>query len=96
MNGSSSPLFSLLPLFLLSLLPLQAYSCGVTTHNLVAHRAFTAFQTAGRFPQYEELIAKHQHAFQNGAAFPDFGYDCPLRVRGRKKKEEGRIKKKII
>jgi len=31
------------------------------------------------YPEYAYLMKKYQGAFQNGAAFPDFGYSCPLK-----------------
>lgn len=55
--------------------------CGVTTHNVIAERA--RVWMADNFPAlapYAALLAEpsNQHAFQNGAAFPDWGYSCPL------------------
>jgi hypothetical protein len=53
----------------------------VTTHNVIAHRAL---QWLGdNYPALSPYAAllrdpTNQHAFQNGAAFPDWGYACPL------------------
>jgi hypothetical protein len=57
-----------------------ASCCGVTTHNLIAHRAWKSFEMADIFGDYLTMIENNQPSFQNGAAFPDFGYDCFLRV----------------
>jgi len=58
--------------------------CGVTTHNLIAHEAFKIFQGMKK-PEsniYKKLILKHPDAFQSGVAFPDWGYNCPLKSVG--------------
>jgi hypothetical protein len=53
----------------------------VTTHNVIAHRAqqWLGDNYPGLRP-YAELLREpaNQQAFQNGAAFPDWGYTCPL------------------
>lgn len=81
------------PSWTLTLSP-KVRSCGVTTHTVIAHRAaerfldkgctFTIVLLANRMrlahPEFVDMIKKHPDAFFNGAAFPDFGYDCPLKV----------------
>ena len=52
-------------------------ACGVTTHNVIAHKAMRTFHSNSN-PNFKEIMETHQNAFQNGAAFPDFGYSCPL------------------
>lgn len=68
-------------LAILCLFPLGSRSCGVTTHNVIAHRAqqWLGDNYPGLRP-YAELLREpaNQQAFQNGAAFPDWGYTCPL------------------
>eukprot|EP01087_Luapelamoeba_hula_P019893 TRINITY_DN6663_c0_g1_i1.p1 TRINITY_DN6663_c0_g1~~TRINITY_DN6663_c0_g1_i1.p1 ORF type:complete len:909 (+),score=122.76 TRINITY_DN6663_c0_g1_i1:56-2728(+) len=53
--------------------------CGVSTHNVIARRASDWFSA---YPTYYKIIMDHPDAFQNGAAFPDFGYGCPLKSDG--------------
>jgi hypothetical protein len=36
--------------------------------------------TSVEYPEYSKYILKHQDAFQIGAAFPDWGYACPLGI----------------
>ena len=55
----------------------KAASCGITTHNVIANRALYWYLT-DQFPQYKEIIKNNLGAFQNGAAFPDWGYNCVL------------------
>lgn len=52
-------------------------SCGATTHTLIGHRALNGF-TYSSNPIWTQIMSTHQQAFQAGAAFPDFGYSCPL------------------
>jgi len=67
--------------FLFALLVPSALGCGLTTHNVIAHRAQQWF--SDNYPgvkPYAQLLTDpaNQQAFQNGAAFPDWGYSCPL------------------
>ena len=64
-------------LIVLSLFIGISESCGVTTHNVIANRALYWY-LADQFPQYKEIIENNLGAFQNGAAFPDWGYNCIL------------------
>ena len=52
-------------------------TCGVTTHNVIANRAIQFYMTE-LFPQYKDIILNNLGYFQNGAAFPDWGYNCFL------------------
>lgn len=57
------------------------FSCGVTTHTLIGHEAFSIFRGFDdneENAKYIKIIGENQDAFQSGAAFPDFGYACPL------------------
>lgn len=50
--------------------------CGVTQHNYIAHKAMNWFYPAAQGAEYavfESILQNHQDAFQNGAAFPDWG-----------------------
>jgi hypothetical protein len=57
---------------------LSCDACGVTTHNLVAHRAAQHYfqPTPGSPARYPDIIAKHPGSLSAGAAFPDFLYVC--------------------
>lgn len=56
-------------LLLLVICIVNVSGCGLVTHNAVANRAlFNSNQRA--------LITRHLRYFQQGAAFPDWGYDC--------------------
>ena len=50
--------------------------CGVTQHNYIAHKAMNWFQPSLYGEEYGiflTIIQNEQPAFQNGAAFPDWG-----------------------
>ncbi|MCR9066850.1 MAG: hypothetical protein NXI00_22960 [Cytophagales bacterium] len=52
--------------------------CGVTQHNVIAHKALGWFDPAEQvdedFAIFLSILTQNQDAFQNGAAFPDWGY----------------------
>ena len=51
-------------------------ACGVTQHNVIAEKALEwgcAGSDGGVDSQFFAMIAQHRDAFQNGAAFPDWG-----------------------
>mmetsp|Transcript_17099 Transcript_17099/g.66590 ORF Transcript_17099/g.66590 Transcript_17099/m.66590 type:complete len:807 (+) Transcript_17099:26-2446(+) len=54
--------------------------CGVTQHNLIAHRAMHWFDPGlvggPQYAAFADILANNQGSFQNGAAFPDWGYAC--------------------
>ncbi|EGC39443.1 hypothetical protein DICPUDRAFT_96554 [Dictyostelium purpureum] len=58
-------------LFLIS----SVLSCGMTTHNTVARRAYN-FSSFEGFTEFKQYISENFDVFDAGAAFPDFGYDC--------------------
>eukprot|EP00294_Goniomonas_avonlea_P005251 CAMPEP_0114540700 /NCGR_PEP_ID=MMETSP0114-20121206/915_1 /TAXON_ID=31324 /ORGANISM="Goniomonas sp, Strain m" /LENGTH=875 /DNA_ID=CAMNT_0001724895 /DNA_START=1 /DNA_END=2629 /DNA_ORIENTATION=+ len=45
-------------------------------HTEVAKRAQHVFQTFSGYDKYNDIIEKHQNAFQAGAPYPDWGYMC--------------------
>ena len=62
----------------LCLLVLQVFACGVTQHNVIANKALTWLTAWGNQTEHTQQFAALLHAnldaFQNGAAFPDWGY----------------------
>jgi hypothetical protein len=56
-----------------------AAACGLTTHMVVTHRAWTAFsdfqRDAGLAP-YAALLARQPGALQGGSPSPDYLYTC--------------------
>ena len=48
-------------------------SCGVTQHNLIAHKAMGWYNPTQEYDVFLDIIQQNQDAFQNGAAFPDWG-----------------------
>lgn len=59
-------------LFILLCLVNVSHQCGVTTHNVIANTALDWFDELS----YKKLIHDNLEAFQAGAAFPDWGYNC--------------------
>jgi len=51
-------------------------NCGVTTHNVIANRALKWYSNENQ--EYKNIITENLEYFQNGAAFPDWGYNCVL------------------
>ena len=48
-------------------------SCGVTQHNAIAHKAMGWFGNNNITKGFLPILQQQQGAFQNGAAFPDWG-----------------------
>lgn len=52
-------------------------ACGVTQHNLIAHKALNWFQPSVHvnesFGIFSDILQNNQDSFQAGAAFPDWG-----------------------
>ena len=61
----------------LGLLVWTVAGCGVTQHNLIAHKAFGWLDPVANgdpiFAPFAAILKENQDAFQNGAAFPDWG-----------------------
>lgn len=59
------------------LLVVKTLGCGVTQHNLIAHKALEWFDPAVQVDQdfgiFVSILQNNQDAFQCGAAFPDWG-----------------------
>lgn len=53
-------------------------ACGGVTHNIIGKRATYFLEANPELAEYAEIIKTNQDAFQNGASFPDWGYDCFL------------------
>lgn len=66
---------NLYSLFILLLIIPLVSSCGILTHNIIAHTSLNWFE----HEDYRHVIINHQPAFQNGVVFPDWGYNCFLK-----------------
>lgn len=57
---------------LLASLVIHTLGCGMTTHQVIAHRAFSYYFQSVDYPEYRTLALRHTGALLAGAPFPDY------------------------
>ncbi|XP_019619337.1 PREDICTED: phosphatidylinositol-glycan-specific phospholipase D-like [Branchiostoma belcheri] len=69
----------MLSIIICGILVLPCEGCGLTTHTEIGHRAMLNFKSTSKKMDYNQLLLKHQDAFQAGNVYPDSYYDSICR-----------------